>query len=130
GIAVRSALPDEVKKKIKQAFLDLNKPEHKELLKSIYGAEKLVERSHDEHVSALSGALKTVGADKGIEGFGAGSGSGHEHGGEGEGSGSGHEHGKEGGHDHGKEENEGEGAGSGAGHGSGSGSGAAHGHEE
>ena len=63
GIAIKSNLPPEVKAKVKAAFLKLNEPEHKELLKSIYGAEKLVVRTHDEHVAALDKAQKLVGAD-------------------------------------------------------------------
>lgn len=111
GIAIRSELPDEVKQKIKTAIMDLNKPENKELLESIYGAKKLLERSHKEHVAPLEKALKLVGSKKDIDGFGAGSGSGsgHEHG-EGEGSGSGHAHDE-------AEQGKGEGSGSGSGSG-------------
>lgn len=63
GIAIKSNLPDDVKDKVKAALLKLNEPENMELLKSIYGAEKLVERTHDEHVQALAKAQKAVGAD-------------------------------------------------------------------
>lgn len=129
GIAVRSALPDDVKEKIKAAFLNLNKSEHTELLKSIYGAEKLVERTHEEHVAALEKALKLVGAEKDLEGFGAGSGSGHGSGdqhheegadeGSGEHHGSGEEHGS--GEDHGSGEEHGSGEGAGSGEHAGSG---------
>ncbi|MGM0555550.1 MAG: phosphate/phosphite/phosphonate ABC transporter substrate-binding protein [Myxococcota bacterium] len=106
GIAVRSELPDEVKDKIEKSILELNEPENKELLESIYGATELTARSHDEHVAPLEEALKLVGSEKDIKGFGAGSGSGSGHGheeGEGSGSGSGHGH------------KEGEGSGSGSG---------------
>lgn len=92
GVAVRSALPGDLKQKIEKAFLALNDSEHNDLLKSLYGAEKLVERNHEEHVSALEGALETVGEDRGLEGFGAGSGSGHGSA-EGSGEGSGEESG-------------------------------------
>lgn len=64
GIAVRGELSDEMKAKVKNALLTLNKPENKELLKSVYGAEKLVARTHDEHVGALSKALELVGDKK------------------------------------------------------------------
>ena len=67
GIGVRKALPEPLKAKIKAAFLELNKDEHKALLKSVYGAEQLVERSHDEHVQALDAAQKAVGADFALE---------------------------------------------------------------
>ncbi|MEC9442980.1 MAG: phosphate/phosphite/phosphonate ABC transporter substrate-binding protein [Myxococcota bacterium] len=67
GIAIKSDLPQEVKDKVKAALLKLNADENKELLKSIYGAEKLVERTHDEHVAALDKAQKAVGADYPLE---------------------------------------------------------------
>lgn len=76
GVAIRGGLPDEAKQKVKQALLSLNDAENSDLLKSVYGAEKFVERTHTEHVSALEAALKTVDTDRSIEGFGAGSGAG------------------------------------------------------
>lgn len=63
GIAVRKDLPQNVKDSIKAALLSLNEDENKELLKSVYGASKLVEREHTEHVQALDKALKLVGAE-------------------------------------------------------------------
>lgn len=63
GIAIRGDLPVDVKDSVKKALIALNEPEYRDLLKSIYGAEKLVERSHDEHVQALEGAAKSVGAE-------------------------------------------------------------------
>lgn len=63
GIAVRGDLPDSVKEKIQEALLSLNEDENKELLESVYGAEKLVARSHDEHAAALENALELVGAE-------------------------------------------------------------------
>lgn len=63
GIAVRKDLPQDVKDKIKAALLSLNEDKNKDLLKSVYGATKLVERGHDEHVQALDKAQKLVGAD-------------------------------------------------------------------
>lgn len=63
GLAIRSALPQEVKDAVRQALLALNEEENQELLKSVYGAEKLVEREHDEHVGALSRALELVDMD-------------------------------------------------------------------
>ncbi len=62
-IAIKKSVPDEVKEKVKAALLKLNEPEHQELLKSIYGAEKLVERTHEEHVAALKKATDLVKAD-------------------------------------------------------------------
>ena len=118
GLAVRGELPDEVKDKIRTAVMNLNKPENQELLESLYGAKKLIERGHEEHVGPLAKALETVGVEQDIEGFGAGSGSGSGSGhGEGSGSGSGSDH------DEGKGEGSGSGSGSGSGHGEGSGSG-------
>ncbi len=67
GIAIKADLPDDVKDKVKAALLKLNEPENKELLQSIYGAEKLVERTHEEHVQALAKAQKAVGADYPLE---------------------------------------------------------------
>lgn len=121
GVAVVSSLPDDLKERIKQAFLDLNDGEHADLLEGLYGAEKLVERSHDEHVGALEDALRTVGAERDLEGFGAGSGSGH---GSGEGDGSGEGSGEGSGADHDHGDGPGSGAGSGEAHGHGEGSGA------
>ncbi len=63
GIAARKALPQEVRDKIKAALLTLNEPEHQGLLKSVYGAERLIERGHDEHVGPLDKAQQLVGAD-------------------------------------------------------------------
>jgi phosphonate transport system substrate-binding protein len=63
GIAIRKALPQDVRDKVRDALLSLNEPEHKELLKSVYGAEKLVARSHDEHVAALAKAIEDTKLD-------------------------------------------------------------------
>ncbi len=62
-LAIRGDLPQEVKDNVRKALLELNKDENKDLLKSVYGAEKLVERTHEEHVGALEQALKRVSAD-------------------------------------------------------------------
>lgn len=62
-LAIRADLPDDVKDNIRKALLELNKDENKDLLKSVYGAEKLVERTHEEHVGALDKAIKRVSAD-------------------------------------------------------------------
>ncbi|MFP4599830.1 MAG: phosphate/phosphite/phosphonate ABC transporter substrate-binding protein [Persicimonas sp.] len=70
NIGIRGDLPDEVKTKVKEALLSLNDSENKELLKSVYGAEKLVERTHDEHVAALAKSLELVGDDQGAARFG------------------------------------------------------------
>lgn len=59
--AVKADVPLDVQKKLKEALLELNKDENKELLKSVYGAEKLVERSHGDHMMALQEAQETVG---------------------------------------------------------------------
>jgi phosphonate transport system substrate-binding protein len=70
GIAIRGDLPQEVKDKVKAALLSLNEEENNELLKSVYGAEKLIARTHDEHVGALEKSLELVGDDQGIARFG------------------------------------------------------------
>lgn len=62
-LAIRGELPQEVKDNVKKALLELNEPENKALLKSVYGAEKLVERTHEEHVHALEKAVKQVATD-------------------------------------------------------------------
>ena len=67
GIAIKRSVPKEVRDQIQAALLKLNEPEHKELLKSIYGAEKLVARTHDEHVAALDKAQQLVGAEYPLE---------------------------------------------------------------
>jgi len=121
GVAVRSALPDELKDKIKRAFLELNDSENADLLKSLYGADTLVERSHEEHVGALAEALEKAGTDRDIEGFGAGSGSGH-----GSGGGSGSARGSGAGSGPGSGSGSGAGSGSHGGGGAGSGSGHQH----
>ncbi len=53
--------------KIQEALLSLNEPENKELLKSVYGAEKLVARTHEEHVAPLQKALDLVGSEQKVE---------------------------------------------------------------
>ncbi len=118
GVAVRSALPDELKTNIKEAFLSLNDSEHQELLTSLYGAKRLVERSHDAHVKSLADALETVGAEQDIEGFGAGSGSAR-----GSGSGAAHGSGEQANDEKGSGEGSGQGSGKGSGHAQGSGEG-------
>ena len=61
GIAVRADMPMEQKEALKNALLELNKEENKELLKSVYGAEKLVPRSHYDHTKDLEAAEKLIG---------------------------------------------------------------------
>lgn len=63
GIAVRGDLSEEGKERIRDALLSLNEAPHRELLRSVYGAERLVARSHEEHVGALEQALDRVGGD-------------------------------------------------------------------
>lgn len=60
GLAIRGDLPDEVKQSVEEALLKLNEPENQELLESVYGAERLVARDHDEHVAALEDAYEAV----------------------------------------------------------------------
>jgi len=63
GIAVRGDLPPEWKERIRDALLGLNDEPNRALLRSVYGAEKLVPRRHEEHVAALERALRLVGVD-------------------------------------------------------------------
>lgn len=60
GLAVHPDVDEETKTAIRDALLALNEEEHQELLESVYGAEELVERTHDEHVSALEHATEVV----------------------------------------------------------------------
>jgi phosphonate transport system substrate-binding protein len=69
GIAIRADLPDDVKDKVREALLSLNEAENKELLSSVYGAEKLVVRTHEEHAAALEKSLELVGDDQGSARF-------------------------------------------------------------
>lgn len=62
-LAVKSALPAELRARIKEAMLRLNEPQHSGLLKSIYGAEKLVPIDHRTHVEPLERALTLTGLD-------------------------------------------------------------------
>lgn len=66
GLAIRGALPDEVKDDVRQALLKLNDDEYSELLESVYGAEKLVEQDHDDHLQALEHAYDVVEFDEDI----------------------------------------------------------------
>ena len=66
GLAIRGDLPEEVKDKVRQALLRLNEDEHTELLRSVYGAERLVEQDHDSHVEALQHAYEIVDFDEDI----------------------------------------------------------------
>ncbi len=67
GFAVRADMKPEVREKVKNALLALNEDANRELLKSVYGAEKLVERSHGDHVTALQEAQNAVGAEFPLE---------------------------------------------------------------
>jgi phosphonate transport system substrate-binding protein len=60
GIAVAGSLSAAWKARIRDALLTLNEDANRELLRSVYGAERLVARSHDEHVGALEHALALV----------------------------------------------------------------------
>jgi phosphonate transport system substrate-binding protein len=63
GVAVRGSLPAAWKERIRDAFLSLNEEPHRDLLRSVYGAERLVARSHEQHVAALEHALALVSGD-------------------------------------------------------------------
>jgi phosphonate transport system substrate-binding protein len=63
GLAVRGDMPEEVRNTLRAALLELNLEQNKNLLKSVYGSEKLVPREHDEHVEALDKARKLLGIE-------------------------------------------------------------------
>jgi phosphonate transport system substrate-binding protein len=63
GLAIHPDIDAELKEAIRDALLELNEEEHRELLTSVYGAEKLVVQDHDEHVSALRHAYELVDLD-------------------------------------------------------------------
>ncbi|MDW8343958.1 MAG: phosphate/phosphite/phosphonate ABC transporter substrate-binding protein [Verrucomicrobiae bacterium] len=62
-LAVKTNLPAETRARIRDALLRLNDPEHAALLKSVYGAEKLVPVGHAEHTGPLARALELTGLD-------------------------------------------------------------------
>jgi phosphonate transport system substrate-binding protein len=62
-VAVKDTLSKGLRDKIRVALLKLNEPEHRELLKSVYGAEKIVATTHEQHVAALARALELTGLD-------------------------------------------------------------------
>jgi phosphonate transport system substrate-binding protein len=62
-IAVKQDLSAALRDRIRAALLQLNEPEHRELLRSVYGAEKFVAVTHAEHTAALAGALELTGLD-------------------------------------------------------------------
>lgn len=66
-IAVRADTKMDDQKKLMAAFLALNKDENRALLKDVYGAEKLVERSHGDHVYGLQEKLQELNVDYPID---------------------------------------------------------------
>jgi phosphonate transport system substrate-binding protein len=60
-VAVKNTLSPELRAKVQAALLKLN--ENKELLKTVYGAEKFAPVTHDQHVAALAHALEVTGLD-------------------------------------------------------------------
>ncbi len=60
-IAASAGLSPALRARITKALLELNQPEHRELLKSVYGAQRLVAVTHDEHVAALAHAQEVTG---------------------------------------------------------------------
>lgn len=66
GLAIRGDLPESVKDAVRDALLKLNDDEYTDLLRSVYGAERLVVQEHDEHVKALDHAYNIVDFDESI----------------------------------------------------------------
>lgn len=62
-LAVKRELSAGLKEQITAALLTLNEPAHQELLKSVYGARKLVPVTHAAHTAALARALEQTGLD-------------------------------------------------------------------
>jgi phosphonate transport system substrate-binding protein len=62
-IAIRSDVPLPEQEKLREAFLALNEGDAKKLLKDVYGAEKLVVRSHGDHVYKLQQQLEELDVD-------------------------------------------------------------------
>jgi phosphonate transport system substrate-binding protein len=60
---VRAEVPLDAQTKLKEALLTLNKPENQKLLEKVYGAQKLVARSHGDHLMGLQEAQETVSTD-------------------------------------------------------------------
>ena len=66
GLAIRGSLDEDIKDAVRAALLTLNDDEHTDLLRSVYGAERLVERDHDDHVEALERAYRIVDIDQSL----------------------------------------------------------------
>lgn len=62
-VAIKTNLSAETRVRVREALLRLNEPEHASLLKSVYGAERLLPVGHDEHTAALARALELTGLD-------------------------------------------------------------------
>lgn len=62
-IAAKNSLSQALRDRIQTALLKLNEPDHKELLRSVYGAQQIVATTHDQHVLALAKALEQTGLD-------------------------------------------------------------------
>lgn len=67
-LAWRKELPQDVKDKLKAAFLALNEPENAELLKNTYGSEALAPVD-DSHIAGLKAALDATGVDTDLPTF-------------------------------------------------------------
>ena len=62
-LAVKRDLSPALRDRITAALLRLNEPAHAELLRSVYGAQRLVAVTHAGHVAALARALEQTGLD-------------------------------------------------------------------
>jgi phosphonate transport system substrate-binding protein len=62
-IAVKTDLSAELRQKISDALMKLNEPQHQDLLKSVYGAQRLKRVTHDAHISALKKAIEITGLE-------------------------------------------------------------------
>jgi phosphonate transport system substrate-binding protein len=61
GISIDDDVPVIVREKLINAFLKLNKSEHKQLLTSLYNSTELVRIDHNRHLKPVKEALKNVG---------------------------------------------------------------------
>ncbi len=62
-LAVKTNLSAELRQKITEALMKLNEPQHKDLLKSVYGAQRLKPVTHDEHIGSLKRAIEITGLE-------------------------------------------------------------------
>jgi phosphonate transport system substrate-binding protein len=63
GVVVDDDIRADVREKIINALLKLNRPENNEMLKSLYNSTELVRVDHNRHLKPVREALKTLGME-------------------------------------------------------------------